>query len=163
DPVLGGVVAGDVLEPGQIEGGAQLAVEDGEHVAVELGGDAGGVVVGGLEPGDVLHQVGAEEERVAWVHRVRQRVQHGGSLLGYEVAYGAAEEGDHAGSAAGKQLKVVFEVADDGLDVDSRIVTQDGGGRLPQRRLADVERHEPLQRAGVGQVLQQYARLLRRA
>ena len=36
-----------------------------QHVAVELGGDARGVVVGGHEPARVLHQVGAEQERVA--------------------------------------------------------------------------------------------------
>ena len=40
----------------------QLAVEHVEHVAVELGGDPGGVVVGGDQAGPVLDQVGAEQE-----------------------------------------------------------------------------------------------------
>ena len=39
--------------------------EHAQHVAVELGGHAGGVVVGGDEAVDVLHEVGAEQERVA--------------------------------------------------------------------------------------------------
>ena len=43
------VVAGDVLEGVEVEVGAELAVEHAEDVLVELGGDAGGVVVGGLE------------------------------------------------------------------------------------------------------------------
>ena len=41
------VPPGHVLEPVGVEVGAQLAVEHVEHVAVELGGDPGGVVVGG--------------------------------------------------------------------------------------------------------------------
>ena len=49
----------------RVEVGVELAVEHAQHVAVELGGHAGGVVVGGDEPVDVLHEVGAEQERVA--------------------------------------------------------------------------------------------------
>ena len=48
-----------------VEVGAELAVEHVQDVAVELGGDAGRVVVGGDEPVGVLHEVGAEQERVA--------------------------------------------------------------------------------------------------
>ena len=44
-----------------------------QHVAVELGGHAGGVVVGGHQAVGVLHQVGAEQERVA-------RLEAGGDL-----------------------------------------------------------------------------------
>jgi hypothetical protein len=51
---LSGSLKGDVLEPAEVEVGVELAVEDVEHVLVELGGDAGGVVVGGLEAGAVL-------------------------------------------------------------------------------------------------------------
>ena len=40
------VPAGHVVEVVGGEIGAQLAVEDVEHIAVELGGDPGGVVVG---------------------------------------------------------------------------------------------------------------------
>ena len=65
------VVAGDVLELVGVEVGAELAVEDGEDVLVELGGDAGGVVVGGLEPGGVLDQVGAEQEPVLGAEQCR--------------------------------------------------------------------------------------------
>ena len=47
-----------------VEVGAELAVEHEQHVAVELGGDPGAVVVGGDQPGPVLDQVGAEQEPV---------------------------------------------------------------------------------------------------
>ena len=50
-PLLAGVIAGDVLEGVEVEVGGELAVEDREDVLVELGGDAGGVVVGGLQAG----------------------------------------------------------------------------------------------------------------
>ena len=49
DPLVVGVEEGDVLERVGVEVGVELAVEDVEHVLVELGGDPGGVVVGGLE------------------------------------------------------------------------------------------------------------------
>ena len=49
DPLVVGVPEGDVLEGVEIEVGVELAVEDVEDVLVELGGDARGVVVGGLE------------------------------------------------------------------------------------------------------------------
>src|SRR5262249_7752917 len=45
DPLVLGVEAGDVVEGARIEVGTELAVDDVEDVAVELGGDAGGVVV----------------------------------------------------------------------------------------------------------------------
>src|SRR5436305_1793367 len=66
DPLLVGVEAGDMLVPVRSEVGVQLAVHDVEDVAVEGGGDAGGVVVGRLQPGDILHQVGAKQQAVAW-------------------------------------------------------------------------------------------------
>ena len=67
DPRVLGVVEGDVLEGVEVEVGAELAVEHAEHVLVELGRDAGGVVVGGLERVAVLDQVGAEQQAVARV------------------------------------------------------------------------------------------------
>ena len=61
-----------MLEGVEVEVGAELAVEDREHVLVELGGDALGVVVGGLEAAAVLDQVGAEQEVVAGEHQGRR-------------------------------------------------------------------------------------------
>ena len=65
----GGVPAGAVGEGVEVEVGAEFAVEAGEDVFVEGGGDAGGVVIGGEEGGDGFTfaggEVGAEEEGVA--------------------------------------------------------------------------------------------------
>jgi hypothetical protein len=54
-----------VRECRQVEVGAELAVDDCEHVEVELRRHSRRVVVGTHEPRRVLHQVGAEQERVA--------------------------------------------------------------------------------------------------
>src|SRR6201999_3576412 len=70
--LLGPLVEGvDVLEGGEAEAPAQLAVQHAEDVLVEFGGDARRVVVGELEPVDVLDQVGAEQQVVG-------RVEQGG-------------------------------------------------------------------------------------
>ena len=69
DPLGVDVEAGDVVEPRRFEVGVELAVEHAQHVAVELRGHARGVVVGGDEAVDVLHQVGAEQEGVAGCER----------------------------------------------------------------------------------------------
>ena len=47
DPVVVLVPPGHVVEPVEVEVGAEVAVEDGEHVAVERRRHPGGVVVGG--------------------------------------------------------------------------------------------------------------------
>ena len=106
-PLRLGVVAGDVLEGVEVEVGAELAVEDGEDVLVELGGDAGGVVVGGLEAGAVLDQVGAEQEVVAGAEQRRDPLEEGVALARVEVADRAAEEGDQprAGRRAGSRSR----------------------------------------------------------
>ena len=70
DPLLLAVPLGDVGEPVGGEVAVELAVEDVQDVAVELGGHTGGVVVGGDEPGGVLHEVGAEEQPVPRRHLV---------------------------------------------------------------------------------------------
>jgi len=54
-----------VLEAVELEIAVELAVEHPQDVLVELGGDAAGVVVGGLEAARLLDQVGAEQDPVA--------------------------------------------------------------------------------------------------
>ena len=92
DAVVGLVPTGHVGEPLGHEVGPQVAVEDVEHVPVELRGDAGGVVVGGDQAVAVLHHVGAEQERVTGVHQRGQAVEEGRALVRCEVADRAPEE-----------------------------------------------------------------------
>ena len=54
DAAFVGVPAGAVDEGVEVEVGVEIAVEAGEDVEVEGGGDTGGVVVGGEDGGDGL-------------------------------------------------------------------------------------------------------------
>ena len=75
DPLAFGVEHRDVLERVDVEVGVELAVHHAQHVLVELGRDALRVVVRGLEPGDVLHEVGAEQEVVVGTEHRRDVAQ----------------------------------------------------------------------------------------
>ena len=85
------------------------------------------------------------------------------ALLRIEVADGAAEEGEESLAVAGQLAEVAVEVADDGMHLEPGPLGGDGRRRRPQRRLGDVERHEPLERTGGGEAVEQEAGLLRRA
>ena len=114
----------------EVEVGVELAVEHAQHVAVELGGDARGVVVRGDEAVDVLHEVGAEQERVARRETARDRRRGTSRVrLGREVADGAAEERDDAASAGGDLVEVVLEVADDRVHLDAVVLAGDRRAR----------------------------------
>ena len=116
-----------------------------------------------METAGVLDEVGAEEERILVGHggdHVREEL---GARRRRQVADGAAEERDQAPSAGGEQVEVVLEVADDGVDVEARVLGDDGAGCASKGRLADVEGNEPAQHAAVSQRGQEQARLLRRA
>ena len=163
-PLRLGVVAGDVLEGVEVEVGAELAVEHLEHVLVELGGDAGGVVVGGLEPVAVLDQVGAEQELVAGPQQRRDPLEEGLARARVEVADGAAEEGDQpAAVGRGDPLQVLLEVADEAADGEAGVLVDQAGGRLVGDLLGDVDRDVGLEAAGVAHRVEQVAGLRRRA
>jgi hypothetical protein len=53
-----------------------------QHVAVELGGDPGGVVVGGDQPSGVFDQVSAEQQAVAGDQALREGAQEPGGCAG---------------------------------------------------------------------------------
>ncbi len=87
-----------VLEGLGLEVGAEALVEHAQHVAVELRGHARAVVVGGLEHGAVLDQVGADQQPVRRAHQLAQRAQEAGAARGVEVADRAAEEREQRGA-----------------------------------------------------------------
>ena len=94
DPGVGPVEEGHVLEGVGIEVGVELAVDHVQHVAVELGGHAGPVVVGRLQDGPVLRQVGAEHQAAAAGPSGAQALQEGAALRRIEVADRPPEEGE---------------------------------------------------------------------
>ena len=63
-----GAVNGAVAELVEVEVGTELAVDPPEQIRVELGGHALRIVIGGLEGGPVLGQVGPEQEAILGAH-----------------------------------------------------------------------------------------------
>ena len=111
------------VKASEVEVGVEVAVEAGEDVEVEGGGDAGCVVVGGEEVGDGFvgagGEVGAEEESVAGLELGAEVGEDGGGFVGREVAdAGADVEGERASVAeaidAGGLGGVVGDLGADG-------------------------------------------------
>src|SRR5262249_46989636 len=91
---LGVVVTGEVVETGEIEIGAEFAVDAREQVEIEGGGDAGGIVVGHAELMLGLLEVGGEQQGVAFEEHLPHLVEEalaGGTI---EVADRASEKED---------------------------------------------------------------------
>ena len=130
DAVLGLVVAGDVVERGEIEVTSEVAIDHRQDVAVERGGDTGGVVVRCDQPLAILDQVGPHKERVTGDHRAGQLAEEPGPACAIEVADGATEERDHPPPARREVREVTLEVAHDGLDPYARILAPDAHGSL---------------------------------
>ena len=142
DPVGNAVIEGAVLEGPRIEVGAELVVEHQQHVAVEFGGDALAVVVGRLDPRDLLAEVDAHEKPVAGSHRgpnPRQQADRGRRI---EIADRAAKEGEQrrVGDPA-RQVELLRDVGDGRLDRQAGILAPELGGRLAQERGAHVDGH----------------------
>ena len=53
-----------MLERGEIEIGAELAVDAGEQIEIELRGDAVGVVIGAIEDVGRLDEIDADDEQL---------------------------------------------------------------------------------------------------
>ena len=79
---------------------------------LELGGDAGGVVVGGHQAGRVLDQVDPEQQPFAGAQAGGHGGEETGPLLDREIADGAAQKGDQAALGFGEAVEVDPEVAD---------------------------------------------------
>ena len=89
-----------MLEDLGVEVRAEVGVHHPEDVPVELRGHCGGVVVGGVEPGFVLHEVETHEERVARLELPRQRTQEGGDPVRMEVPHRPREKQRQASAPA---------------------------------------------------------------
>ena len=113
DPLPIGVVEGAVLEVRGVEGRAEAGVQDPQDVEVELGGDAGGVVVGRVEALLVLDEVDADEEGVPGHEREGGRAKERRQAVRVQVAHGAREEEQEAAASGAQRPEVVLEVAGD--------------------------------------------------
>jgi hypothetical protein len=137
------VVEGDVLEVLDGQVAVERAVEDAQQVAVELGRHPGGVVVGGLDDGWILDQVGTQEQVVPGSEQRADLHEHAPARAGREVADRAAEQRDEARGVpdALDVIEVSLEVADDARDPELRIVGLQAAGRAGHDAPGHVERH----------------------
>ena len=111
-----------MLERVEVEVGVEFAVDHREHVAVEPRRHAGAVVVGAYQPAGVLHQVGAQQQGVTGLQRVRQRGQELGARPGRQVADRRAEEDDQTPADAGDLAEVFLEITAHRVDLDARVL-----------------------------------------
>ena len=147
-----------MFERVEVEVGPELAVQHGEHVLVEPGGDARRVVVGGFDDRRVLDQVGPEHEPVVGPQQVRDAGQEGRPLRRLEVADRAPEEGDHPRAAERDPLQVALVVAHEPAHVDA-VLAGNRLGRRPGDLLRDVDRCVRAEAAVVAQRVEQHASL----
>ena len=156
----------DVLERVGLEVGAELAVEDAQHVAVELRRHARRVVVAPRPAGRVLDQVGAEQQRVARREggaRRRRRNRRAGA--GSRLPIVDAEERHAAGGGRrGSSSRCALEVADHRVDVDAGVARRRWPRWPPAAPTGSTSNgHEAAQRARVAQRVEQQPGLLRGA
>src|SRR5690606_6917503 len=147
------VPQGDVPEAGEAEGGAELAVEAGEDVAVEGGGHPGGVVVGGQEDRRVLAQIGAEEEAIAGREvAAGQREELGGGLRRPVADARADEEQEARAGCGGDARRELLDAAEERPDLELGAGQRVAGGG--ERGGRDVDRQvggaRARRRAGAG-------------
>jgi hypothetical protein len=138
------VVERPVGEGGRVEVAAELAVEDEEHVLVELRGDPARVVVGGVQARVRLDEVDAEQEAVLALQHGAHAEQEGHALGRLEVADGRAEEAHEARAGARDAAEVALEVADDSQDLEPGVARAQALSGGVERRGGDVDRHEAL-------------------
>ena len=159
DPVVSLVVDRDVIERFEVEVGAELAVHDLEDVLVERLGHALRIVICGLQPADVLDEIGTEQEVVVAVQAARDGAEETTTGVGEQVADRPTEEDDEATAVVREQLQVAVEVADNGFDLDAGILVLDRARGFVQRLFAHVEGREAAQRSFITKCVEQQARL----
>ena len=161
DPLVLAVEQRDVLEVVGVEVGVELAVEHAQHVAVELGGDALGVVVGRLEHARVLDEVGAHQQVVLRAEQARDLAQEAAPAARREVADRAAEERDDA-RALGRRARWSRWRSKSPITPCTRRPGYSLVSALAQSRTIDSvtsTRHVAAQRARAVQRVEQHARL----
>src|SRR4029079_12981076 len=145
DALLAGVPPRNVPERAEIEICVQFPIDYREHVAVELRCDAGTVVVGAYQPTRVLDEVGAEQQAVARLQRVRQRSQEILSRSRCQVADRRAEKYHQTPADARYLAEMLLEITTHRIDFDTRVFTLDGGSGRVEHPGVHVERDEPAQ------------------
>ncbi len=139
DALAAGAVAGQMLHRGDIDAGAELPVHAREEVAGEGGGDAGGVVVGGLEHGAVLDQVDAEQEKIVRTEGGGEPPEKEIRIPRLEIADRAAEKDDHRRRGGAQQRKRFLVGAVDAEAMGAGVLPGDHPQGVTQGADADVD------------------------
>src|SRR5690606_13040695 len=132
---------GAVAEAGGLDGGVQLATDAAQQIEIESGGDAGAVVVGGLQALAVLEQVDTDQQAAAIRQQAAQVAQEVQCLMRLEVAdAGAREESQRTGSPEGLgQAQRAAEIGAGGVHFQPGIVGGQASGAVDEEFPADVD------------------------
>src|SRR5262245_10218252 len=96
DAAFGWIVSRVVLPVRQIEMSAELAVDVGEKIFVELRGHAGAVVVGGLNNMSIFLEIDADEQAAAVAREIDQAGEKFAGVVGFEISDGRPWKINHA-------------------------------------------------------------------
>ena len=110
-----------------VEIGVEFPVDDRELIAVELGIEPGGVVIGAHEPATVLDQIGAQQQAVPRPHHRRQHCEEFRAWLRRQVADRRPQEGEQPAPTFGNSGSVRLEIATDSGDFDTWVLGLDCG------------------------------------
>ncbi len=91
-PLLLAVVTGVMLEGGEVEIGAELAVDARQQIEIEFRGNTPGIVISGTENLDVLDQIDADDKDSAGAERVCRVVQEFCRFMRLESTDGRARK-----------------------------------------------------------------------
>jgi hypothetical protein len=165
-PLVPRVPHGDMVERVEVEVRAELGVEHREHVLVERGGHPGGVVVSRHQDSRVLHQVGAQQERVPGPQLRADPGQERRAFLRHHVPDRGAEEGDKPRPrlvTGQRKSQGNLEVRHDRVHLQARVLDGESVPGEHERGLAHVHRHVEPQRPLIAQRVEQQPGLLRRS
>src|SRR5206468_12854304 len=142
DPRQVGVEESVVVEKPGTEVGSQSPVDDAEDIPVEPGGDPGGVVIGRLQDGRWLDEVGSQEKEIVFLQEVGDPAHEGDRILSVQISDGASQESDQPPPALGNPVQSPGEVPGEALDPQGLVAA----GQVQHYPLegvgADVQRQE---------------------
>jgi len=142
DAASDGIVEGIVIEGVGVEVGAKLAANAGDQVAVERGGHALAVVVGGVKEMRIFLEIDADQQSAGWAAQPGDAGQQFNRRRRLEIADGRSREIHHAPRRRVErwQRERAREVRLDGMNHQFRISKGQASGRLPKLLAADVHR-----------------------
>ena len=143
DPLPLGIVESVMLESREIEITPELAVDARQQIEVELRGDAGRVVVRGIQDLRLLLQIDANDQNAGRPENSAGMPQEGVGLVRLEIADRRAREKTHMGQARNscRQVERFGKVRADRQHVQARKIGAQGGCFLLQHLRRNIDRH----------------------